>query len=116
MCSELCIEYFGEDDIQCNAQIFKDKNSNFWDRDIYIKSLKITILWDGWYWHYGPNVSKKQIARDHLKRKIILDNDSSYYTIIDKGKSNKEFVQDQFNLFIHKLDFKKCLEIIILKS
>jgi len=86
ICAELCIEYFGEDDIQCNEQIFKDKNGNFWDCDIYIKSLKIAILWDGYYYHHGPNVSKKQKARDQLKRKIILDNDCTYYTIIDKGK------------------------------
>jgi hypothetical protein len=110
--SELCIEYFGENDIQCNEQIFKDTNGNFWDCDIYIKSLKIAILWDGWYWHYSLNVSKKQKTRDILKRKIILDNSSTYYTIIDKGKYNKQFVQYQFDLFIHKLHFKKVLVCI----
>lgn len=107
--AELCIEYFGEDDICYNEQIFKDKNGNFWDCDIFIKSLKIAILYDGYYWHHGPNVSNKQRARDILKRKIILDNGSTYYTIIDKGKFNKEFVQEQFNLFIHKLHFKNVL-------
>jgi hypothetical protein len=111
--SELCIEYFGEDDIQCNEQIFKDKNGNMWDCDIYIKSLKTAILWDGFYWHHGPNVSKKQKARDQLKRKIILDNDCTYYTIIDKGKFNKEFVQEQFDLFIHKHHFKNVLSSLI---
>jgi hypothetical protein len=110
--SELCIEYFGEDDIQCNEQIFKDKNGNMWDCDIYIKSLKIAILWDGWYWHYSLNVSKKQKTRDILKRKIILNNGSTYYTIIDKGKFNKEFVKEQFNLFIHKNRFKNVIECI----
>jgi hypothetical protein len=109
ICAELCIEYFGKDDIQCNEQIFKDKNGNFWDCDIYIKSLKIAILWDGYYYHHGPNVSKKQKARDQLKRKIILDNDCTYYTIIDKGKFNKEFVQEQFDLFIHKVHFKNVI-------
>jgi hypothetical protein len=112
-CAELCIEYFGKDDIQCNEQIFKDKNDNFWDCDIYIKSLKIAILWDGFYFHHGPNVSKQQKARDKLKRQIILDNDCEYYTIIDKGKFNKEFVKEQFDLFIHKQTFKECLNIII---
>lgn len=86
-CAELCIEYFGEDDILCNERIFKDKNAGLWDCDIYIKSLKIAILWDGFYYHHGPNVSKKQTARDQLKRKIILDNDCTYYTIIDKGST-----------------------------
>jgi hypothetical protein len=110
--SELCIHHFGQDDIQCNEQIFKDTNGNFWDCDIYIKSLKIAILWDGWYWHYSLNVSKKQKTRDILKRKIILNNGSTYYTIIDKGKFNKEFVKEQFNLFIHKNRFKNVIEYI----
>ena len=101
-CAELCIQHFGQDDIQCNEQIFKDANSNFWDCDIYIKSLKTAILWDGYYYHHGPNVSKKQKARDTLKRKIIVDNGCEYYTIIDKGKFNKEFVEEQFNLFLYR--------------
>lgn len=109
LCSELCIKYFGENDIQCNEKIFKDTNGNFWDCDIFIISLKIAILWDGYYWHQGPNVSNKQKARDILKRKIIVDNGCEYYTIIDKGKFNKEFVEGQFNLFLHKLNFKKVL-------
>jgi hypothetical protein len=113
LCSELCIEYFGQDDIQLNEQIFKDTNGNFWDCDIFIKSLKMAILWDGLYWHYGPNVSKKQKARDALKRKIIVDNGCEYYTIIDKGKFNKEFVEEQFNLFLHRLNFKKVLNDLI---
>ena len=109
LCSELCIKYFGQNDIQCNEKIFKDTNGNFWDCDIFIISLKIAILWDGYYWHQGPNVSNKQKARDILKRKIIVDNGCEYYTIIDKGKFNKEFVECQFNLFLHKLNFKKVL-------
>lgn len=111
--SELCIKHFGKDDILCNKQIFKDLNGNYWDCDVYINSLKIAILWDGWYWHYGPNVSNKQKARDILKRKIIIDNGSEYYTIIDHGKFDKEFVDNQFNLFIHKQKFKYVLEKII---
>lgn len=108
--SELCISHFGEIDIQCNEQIFKDKNGNFWDCDIFIKSLKIAILWDGWYWHYSPNISNRQKARDVLKRKIILDNGYKYYTIIDKGKFNKSFVEYEFYLFLHKVQFKSSLD------
>jgi hypothetical protein len=100
--AELCIQHFGENDILCNQQIFKDKNGNMWDCDIYIKSLGIAILYDGWYWHYRPNVSKKQKARDQLKRQIIVDNGYEYYTIIDKGRFNKKFVEEQFNLFLQK--------------
>jgi hypothetical protein len=108
-CAELCIQHFGENDILCNQQIFRDKNGNTWDCDIYIKSLKIAILWDGYYYHYSNSVSKKQKARDKLKRKIIVDNDCEYYTIIDKGKFNKKFVQEQFNLFLHRLNLKNVL-------
>lgn len=111
--SNLCIEHFGMDDILCNEHIFKDKNNNFWDCDIYIKSLKLAILWDGWYWHYSPYTSNKQKARDILKRKIILDNNSTYYTIIDKGRYNENFVKDQFYLFLHKQNFKTTLDRLI---
>ena len=44
-----------------------------------------------------------------LKRKIILDNECEYYTIIDKGGVNEKFVKEQFELFIHKLRFKKVM-------
>ncbi len=111
--SNLCIQYFKKDDILCNEQIFKDINGNFWDCDIYIKSLKMAILWDGWYWHYSLNATDKQKARDILKRKIILDNNSTYYTIIDKGKYNENFVKEQFYLFLHKQQFKMTLDRII---
>lgn len=111
--SNLCIQYFGKDDILCNEQIFKDINGNFWDCDIYIKSLKIAILWDGFFWHYSPNATDKQKARDILKRKIILNNNSTYYTIIDKGKYNEKFVKEQFYLFLHKQQFKTTLDRII---
>lgn len=111
-CAELCIKHFGENDILCNQQIFKDKNGNFWDCDIYIKSLKMGILWDGFYYHYSKNVSTQQKARDTIKRQIIKDNGSEYYTIIDKGKFNKDFVQEQFYLFIHKQLFKSILKQI----
>ncbi len=101
--AEMCIKYFGEEDILCNEAIFIDKNKNKWDSDIYIKSLKLAVLWDGHYFHFSEHASKKQKARDALKRKIILDNGCEYYTIIDYGKYNRQFVEDQFNLFIHKL-------------
>lgn len=55
------------------------------------------------------DVSDKQISRDRLKRKIILQNGCDYYTIIDKGKFNKYFVEEQFFLFLHTLNFKKVL-------
>ena len=108
--ANLCIEYFGKNNIQCNERIFKDKNNNFWDCDVFIKNLKIAVLWDGYYYHYGKNVSDKQKARDIIKRKIILNNKCTYYTIVDMGKADKNFVQEQFNLFIHKQKFKESVE------
>jgi len=113
--SELCIKHFGKDDILCNDKIFKDKNDGLWDADIVIKSLKLAILYDGIFHHIQVKKDHKlkQIqSRDKLKRKIILDNGYTYYTIIDKGKFNKQFVQEQFDLFIHKLYFKNVLNKI----
>mgnify|MGYP000742688680 CR=1 FL=1 len=77
LCSELCIKYFGQNDIQCNEKIFKDTNGNFWDCDIFIKSLKIAILWDGHYWHKGPNVSNKQKA--YNKKQYLASECSTIY-------------------------------------
>lgn len=119
VCAELFIEYFGENDIVCNERMFKDKNGNMWDADIVIKSLKIAILYDG-NWHRKKCNKKHNLEhvqlRDKWKREIILNNGYTYYTINDFGGFNKEFVQEQFNLFIHKLDFKNCLKKIILNS
>ena len=52
------------------------------------------------------------IAKDRLKEKIIIDNGYTYYTIKDLGSFNTNFVENQFNLFIHKLYFKKVLDLI----
>lgn len=109
MFADLCIKKFGKENVLCNVPYFVDKTNNKWDADIIIKSLKIAILYDGWYWHYGPNVSNRQKARDLIKRQVIKNNGYEYYTIIDKGKFNKDFVQNQFDLFIHKQLYKKVL-------
>lgn len=111
--AELCIEYFGKDNVLCNEPIFKDKNSKYWDCDVYLVNLKIAVLYDGWYFHYSEHASKKQKARDKIKRKVILNNNCKYYTIIDYGKYNKNFVQEQFDLFIHKLKYKPVIDDII---
>ena len=50
------------------------------------------------------------IAKDRLKEKIIIDNGYTYYTVKDLGKFNKKFVENEFNLFIHKLHFKNVLD------
>lgn len=104
--AEYCKDFFGNDDILCNVAIYKDKNGNFWDADITIKSLKIAILYDG-IWHYkqvNKNHKLEQVqSRDVLKRKIIEDNGYNYYTVVDMGKFNKEFVWNEFIKFIHQL-------------
>ena len=74
------------------------------------------MLYDGIFHHIQVKKDHKlkQIqSRDKLKRKIIIDNGYTYYTIIDKGKFNKKFVQEQFDLFIHKLNFKNVLNLIL---
>lgn len=86
-----------------------------WDADIVIKSLKIAILWDG-NWHRKKCNKKHNLEhvqlRDKWKREIILDNGYTYYTVNDFGGFNKEFVQEQFNLFIHKLHFKETIKTL----
>lgn len=113
--SELCMEYFTKPAITCNEQFFIDKNGGKWDADMIIHHLKIAILYNG-IWHY-KEVCKNQkfertVSRDRLKEKIILDNGYTYYIVKDIGKFNKEFVQEQFNLFIHKLHFKNTIEAL----
>ena len=113
--SELCIEYFGEDDIICNQRIFKDKKGGAWDADAVILSLKIACLWDG-NWHFKKLNKKHNLEhvqlRDKWKREIIIDNGYTYYTIKDLGGFNPKFVKEQFDLFIHKLHFKQTLVIL----
>lgn len=120
MFSDLCITYYGKHDVLCNENIFKDKNGNFWDADIIIKSLKIAILYNG-IWHYrqvkkNHNLLQVQ-TRDKLKQDIIIQNGYQYYIIKDVGKFNKKFVQKEFDLFIHKQNFKDILkDILIIKN
>ena len=110
--SDLCIEYFGKDNILCNELIFKDNNNNYWDAEIFIKSIGMAILYDG-IWHYKQVKEKhnlKQVqSRDKIKRQVILNNGYTYYTIKDLGKYNESFIIYEFNLFIHKLNYKNTL-------
>lgn len=116
--AELCINYFGNDDILCNVKMFKDKNGGLWDSDIIIKSLKICILYDGIF-HFKKVKKEMNLlqiqTRDKIKRSVILHNGYTYYTIRDLGKFNKEFVIYEFNLFIHKLTFNKVLRELLIK-
>ena len=51
--------------------------------------------------------------KDKLKEKIIINNGFNFYIVKDMGKANKKFVQEQFNLFIHKLNFKETLNNVL---
>lgn len=116
--SELCMNYFGKDDVLTNERYFKDKNGNLWDADIIIKSIKTAVLYNG-VWHYqqvrkNHNLNQVQ-ARDKLKQNIINDNGFEYYIVKDMGRFDELFINEQFNLFIHKLKFKNCLMDILVK-
>jgi hypothetical protein len=116
--ANLCIEYFGKDDILCNELIFKDKNDNYWDSDIFIKSIGVSILYNG-IWHYKQVREKhnlKQVqSRDKIKMQVILNNGYTYYIVKDLGRYNESFIIYEFNLFIHKLNYKKTLNQIEIK-
>jgi hypothetical protein len=51
-------------------------------------------------------------ARDKIKESIINENGFNYYIVKDMGKFDECFIREQFNLFIHQLKFKKCLQNI----
>jgi hypothetical protein len=113
--SKLCIEYFSNPAITCNDQFFIDKNGGKWDADIIIHHLKIAILYNGIFHYkkvYKDQKLERMIVKDRLKEKIIIANGYTYYIVKDMGSFNKEFVQEQFYLFIHKLHFKNVLSQI----
>ena len=110
--ADLCIDYFGNENIVCNELFFKDKNNNFWDADIIITHLKIAVLYNGIFHYkkvYKDQKLERMIAKDILKQKIIIQNGYSYYIVKDLKSYNKKFVIDQFNLFIHKLSYNLVL-------
>lgn len=117
--ADLCIKYFGDEDIICNQKIFKDKNGGLWDADIIIKSLKLCVLYDGIF-HFKQVKKQMNLAqiqsRDKLKRNIIIRNGYTYYTVKDLGKFNKQFVINEFNLFIHKLKFNTVLRQMLINN
>lgn len=112
--ANLCIDYFGNENIICNQLFFKDKNNNLWDADIIITHLKIAVLYNGVFHYkkvYKDQKLERMIAKDRLKEKIIIQNGYTYYIVKDLKSYNKKFVIDQFNLFIHKLSY-----IIVLRE
>jgi hypothetical protein len=104
--ADLCKNYFGENDILCNEMYFKDKNNNFWDTDIIIKSIKTAVLYNG-IWHYKQVRKSQKLnqiqARDKIKQNIITENGYNYYIVKDLGSFNEDFIKEQFNLFINQI-------------
>lgn len=74
-----------------------------WDADVILPDLKVAALWNG-NWHYiqiAKNRSLKQIQnRDRIKLKKIKEAGYISYIIEDRGKENKKFVQEQFDIFV----------------
>lgn len=93
--ADLCKELFGE--ILTNQPIFDG-----WDADVIIPSLKIAVLWNG-SWHYqqiGKAHKLSQVqARDKIKLSIIRNCGYKPYIIVDMGKANKSFVENEFCIF-----------------
>lgn len=101
----LCSNYFGEYEVLSNAQVFIDKNGNYWDSDIVIPKCRLALCYNG-IWHYqqiGKKHNLKQVqSRDLIKKSIISDNGYIQYIIKDTGKFNEEFVYEQFHQFIFR--------------
>src|ERR1700722_4350822 len=97
--SELCEKQFKT--ITTNDGYFQSKYGN-WDADIIIHDHKIAVLWNG-IWHFKQvrkSHSVKQVqARDKIKIDVIKQNGYIPYVVIDMGKYNKKFVEEQFKKF-----------------
>ena len=91
----LCEQYFNN--VEHNKNIF-----NGWDADIILYDYKIAVLWNG-PWHYkeiSHTTTLKQIQnRDKIKINEIKNCNWTPYIIKDFGKHNKDFVQEQFEIF-----------------
>ena len=93
--AELCQEYFT---ITTNEPFFDG-----WDADVIIHEQKIAVLWNG-AWHYKQISKTQQLtqvqARDRVKTAIINKYGYTPYVIKDMGKYDKQFVEEQFAIFM----------------
>lgn len=96
----LCEQYFNS--VKHNESIF-----NGWDADIIIEDIKYAILWNG-PWHYYQLFEKQNLTqiqnRDAIKLKEIKKCGYIPYIIRDNGGYNPEFVKQEFNIFIDRLN------------
>ena len=91
----LCENTFNN--VEHNKPIF-----NGWDADVILYDFKIAVLWNG-PWHYkeiSKTTTLKQIQnRDIIKLNEIKKCGWTSYIIKDFGKHNKNFVNEQFEIF-----------------
>jgi hypothetical protein len=96
--SELCENYFGKEKIVTNQPYFDG-----WDADIIIHDYKLAILWNG-IWHYKQICKTQKMsqieARDKVKYAVILKYGYKPYVIKDLGSYNKNFVEQEFEIFL----------------
>jgi len=96
--AELCEDFFGKDDIQCNNPIFQG-----WDADVIILSKKMAVLWNG-QWHYKQIMKSQSLAqvqsRDKIKYDTIIRCGYTPFIIKDMGKYNPSFVKQEFECFL----------------
>lgn len=106
--AELCATRFSN--IQCNEPVFIDKRGDKWDADVIIHDIKVAVLWNG-NWHYiqiAKDSSLEQIQnRDKIKLSVIKNNGYVPYVIEDRGKENKKFVEEQFEVFLNYIKDNK---------
>lgn len=94
--AKLCQNSFKN--VKTNESIF-----NGWDADVIIEDFKIAVMWDG-IWHFKElskiNSLKKTQYKDKLRIEEIKKMGYIPYTIIDMGRENLQFVEEQFNIFL----------------
>ena len=94
--AELCHNHF--DSVETNEPKF-----NGWDADIIINDIKTAVLWNG-KWHYEKITKAHSLSqvqnRDRIKINEIKKFGYQPYIIIDMGKFDKKFVEEQFRKFI----------------
>jgi len=114
--------YFNKENVFSNAQVFKDKNNNYWDADIIIQynsklhsNKPICILYEGLCHYkqiYGEQSLKQVRSRDKIKDKLIKNNEYNCYKIKDCGRYNEAKVINAFHQIIHHLQFKRTLNML----
>ena len=101
--AELCIDYYGNNNVTTNELFFKDKNGNGWDADIIIHSKKTAILYNG-IWHYKKITETHSLEqmqnRDKIKTELIEKSGYIPYVVVDLGKFDKQFVEEAFQIFL----------------